>query len=330
MQLPFEKREYKELIRQEAETDPKYGKKPEERDIEELLEKGVINIDKPSGPSSHQISAYVQKILQKKKAGHSGTLDPKVTGCLPIAVDKATRVVQSLLTAGKEYICVMHLHEEKSREEILQVFKEFTGRIKQLPPVKSAVKRQWRFRKVYYIELLDINGQDVLFRTGTEAGTYIRKLVHDIGQKLGCGAHMAELRRSKAGPFNEDSLVTLQELTDAYHYYKNGDDSSLKKVIQPMENAIAHLPKIYVQDTAVDTLCHGMQLKVPGIIKVDSDIQEDNNVAVLTLKGELVLVGTSTMKAKALKSLCNQILIQKLILKHAQTLKPYQALQGFF
>lgn len=298
--LPFEKREFKILVRTEAETSPKFGKRPEERTVKELLERSVINIDKPSGPSSHQISAYVQQILKKKKSGHSGTLDPKVTGCLPIAIDKATRVVQSLLTAGKEYVCVMHLHNEKSKEEVLKVFEKFTGRIKQLPPVKSAVKRRWRYRKVYYIELLDFNKQDVLFRTGTEAGTYIRKLVHDIGQELGGGAHMAELRRSKAGPFNEDTLVTLHQLSDAFHYYNEGNEEELKKILQPMENAVAHLPKIYVLDSAVDSLTHGMQLKLPGISKLDSDIQEGDDVAVMTLKNELILVGQAKMKAKDL------------------------------
>jgi len=232
--------------------------------------------------------------------GHSGTLDPKVTGCLPIAVDKATRVVQSLLTAGKEYVCVMHLHDEHTKEEVLEVFKKFTGRIKQLPPVKSAVKRRWRYRKVYYIELLGMNKQDVLFKAGTEAGTYIRKLVHDIGQTIGGGAHMAELRRSKAGPFSEDTLITLQQLSDAFHYYEKGDETKLKEVVQPMEAGVAHLPKVYVMDSAVDSLVHGAQLKVPGIVKVDSDIKEGENVAVLTLKNELILVGEAKLKAKSL------------------------------
>ncbi len=298
LKLPFEKREFKVLVRQDAESSPKFGKKPEERSIIELLERSIINIDKPSGPSSHQISAYVQQILKISKSGHSGTLDPKVTGCLPIAIDKATRIVQNLLTAGKEYICVMHLHDKRTKEEILEVFKQYTGRIKQLPPVKSAIKRRWRYRKVYYIELLDLEGQDVLFRTGTEAGTYIRKLVHDIGQTMGCGAHMAELRRSKAGPFSEETLTTLQQLSDAYYYYEKGNEKPLRKILQPIEKGVAHLPKIYVLDSAVDSLCHGMQLKVPGIAKVDSDIKDKDRVAVMTLKGELVLVGEAMMKAK--------------------------------
>ena len=213
--LPFEEVKRDILVKREAETSPKFGCKPEDRTAEQLLNLGIINIDKPKGPTSHQVSAYVQKILDSCKGGHSGTLDPKVTGVLPTAVGKATRIVQALLVAGKEYVCLMHVHKELPQDQIFKVMKEFTGKITQLPPVKSAVKRQWRERSVYYIDVLDIVGQDVLFIIGCQAGTYIRKICHDIGKSLGCGAHMAELRRTKAGPFSESTLVSLHDLTDA-------------------------------------------------------------------------------------------------------------------
>ncbi len=213
---------------------------------------------------------------------------------------KATKVVQALLPAGKEYVCVMHLHKEVEEAHLRKVCDEFIGRIKQLPPVKSAVKREERFRKIYYLDIMEIEEKDVLFRVGCQAGTYIRKLCHDIGVKLGCGAHMAELRRTKAGPFNEcTSLITLQDLQDALWYYRNEkDDAMLRKVVMPMERAIEHLPKVWVLDTAVSTLCHGANLKVPGISKVESDIQLDELVAVMTLKGELVALGQAKMISK--------------------------------
>ena len=295
--LPFEKVKREILVKKQAKTSDKFGCNPEERSVKELINYGVINIDKPKGPTSHQTSFYVQKILGIKKSGHSGTLDPIVTGVLLIAVGRATRIVQSLLKAGKEYVGVMHLHKEISKQELEKVIKEhFVGKIKQIPPLKSAVKRQLREREVYYFDIIEINDQDVLFRTGVEAGTYIRKLCHDIGKKLNTGAHMAELRRTKAGPFSEENLVTLQDLTDAYWYYKNqGNEKFIRHCIRPIETAVRHLPKVWVLDTTVHSLTHGANLKMPGISKLESGIKREDIVAVMTLKDELIAVGTANM-----------------------------------
>ena len=298
--LPFERIKRKILVKKEAETDGKYGCNPEERKTEEIINYGVVNVDKPKGPTSHQVSDYVQRILGLKKAGHSGTLDPAVTGVLPIALGRATKVVQALLTAGKEYIGVMHLHKE-AEEKILRetIKKYFTGKIEQLPPIKSSVKRQLRTREIYYFEILEIEEKDALFRVGTEAGTYIRKLIHDLGKKLGIGAHMAELRRTKAGPFTEETLFTLHDLIDAFHYHKNeNNDEFLRKVIQPVENAVAHLPKIWVFDTTAESLCHGVDLKIPGISRLNDQINESDKVAVMTLKNELIAMGTAKMNSE--------------------------------
>ena|SRR3989338_1982484 len=301
--LPFEKEEREIFIRKEAETSVKFGCKPDKRTTPELIEYGIINIDKPAGPTSHQISAYVQKILNITKAGHSGTLDPGVTGVLPIALQKGTRVVQALLTAGKEYVCIMHVHKDIPEKEIRRVCEKFTGKIRQLPPIKSAVKRQWRFRKIYYIDILEIQEKDVLFRVGCQAGTYIRKLCSDIGKEIG-GAHMAELRRTKAGSFNErTTLCTLQDLADACYYYtKEGNDKYLRHLIQPIEKAVEHLPKIWVFDQTVNTLCNGASLKCPGISKVTSNVQLEDVVAVMTLKNELVGLGNAKLISKDMLS----------------------------
>jgi len=296
--LPFEKIKRKILIRKKSVSSSKFGCDPNNRPVKELINYGVVNIDKPSGPTSHQVSAYVQKILNISKAGHSGTLDPGVTGVLPIATGRATRVVQTLLKAGKEYVGLMHIHKEIPEHEIYQVCNEFVGKIMQMPPLKSAVKRRLRERQIYYFEVIEIDGQDVLFKVGCEAGTYIRKLIHDLGKKLGCGAHMAELRRTKAGPFDESTLVTLQDLTDAFYYYENGNEKYLRYCIQPIENAVRHLPKIYVLDSAVDSLCHGANLNVPGISKLDSGITNEDVIAVITLKGELICYGNAKMDSE--------------------------------
>lgn len=299
--LPFERINRELLTRQKLTTSEKFGCAPNKRPIAELLSYGIINIDKPSGPTSHQVSSFVQNILGITKSGHSGTLDPKVTGILPVAIGRGTRIVQSLLSAGKAYVCLMHLHAPFERTQLQTVISEkFIGKIKQLPPIKSAVKRQYRYRKIYYLDILEIKGQDVLFVVGCQAGTYIRKLCHDIGVAMGSGAHMAELRRIKAGPFNEENhLSTLQDLTDALHYYTTtNDETALRHIVQPIEAGIAHLPKVYVADTTVDALCQGATLKVPGIAKVESEIQVDELVAVLTLKDELIAVGQAKMISK--------------------------------
>jgi len=296
--LPFEKIEREIITKRESETDKRYGKKPDERTIKELFDYGVININKPDGPTSHQVSDYVQKILGIAKAGHSGTLDPRVTGALPLALGKATRIVQTLLKSGKEYVCIMHLHKEVSQSKIQKTAKGFIGKIKQIPPLKSAVKRQERTREIYYINIYEIEGKDVLFKVGCEAGTYIRKLVHDWGKKIGVGAHMQELIRTKAGPFTDKDRVTLHDLKDAYEIYKEGNEELLRKIIHPMERGVDHIPKVWAIDTAVDTLCHGADLSIPGISKLHSKIEKDDIVAVMTLKGELICLGTSRMKTE--------------------------------
>ena len=259
------------LIKSNVETNPEYGCNPYERPIEEHIAKGIINLDKPSGPTSHEVDSWVKRILGCKKTGHGGTLDPKVTGVLPIGIDNATRVSQLLLPAGKEYVCLMTLHKEIPKDQIKEIFDEFTGKIYQTPPVKSV-------------------------RIGCEAGTYVRTYCHDIGEALGCGAHMAELRRTRVGPFDErnNDLVNLHDLTDAYHFYiEDGDESYIRQAIQPMEVASSHLPQIFIKDSAVEAICQGAKLGAGGIAKLSKDIQKGNLVAIKSLKGELVAAGTS-------------------------------------
>ena len=210
---------------------------------------------------------------------------------MPVALGRATRIVQGLLKAGKEYVCLMHIHKDVSEQRVREVFNEFIGKIKQIPPVRSAVKRQERERKIYYIEILETDDKDVLFKVGCEAGTYIRKLCDDIGRRLGTGAHMAELIRTKAGPFSENDWCSLHDLKDAYEFYKEGDEEELKKIIFPIERAVEHLGKVWIFDNAVDTVCHGADLSIPGISKLESDIKQGELIAVMTLKDELVCLG---------------------------------------
>ncbi len=273
-----------------------YGCSPYMRLIDEHINRGVINLLKPKGPTSHEVTAWVKDILHLKKAGHSGSLDPGVDGLLPTMLGKATKTIRALRLSGKEYVCLMRLHSAVPDRKIIRVCSEFEGQIFQIPPLISAVKRAVRIRKIYYLEIIEIKDNLVLMRIGCEAGTYIRKLCHDIGEALGCGAHMQELRRTKTGPFNEDTAVTLHDVTDAYAFWEeHGDESELRRVILPMEEGLKHLPPIVIRDSAVDAICHGASLAVPGIVSLDSMIKKDDTVCIYTLKGEAVALSRAVM-----------------------------------
>jgi H/ACA ribonucleoprotein complex subunit 4 len=191
----------------------------------------------------------------------------------------------------------MRLHADVSDKALLEICEQFEGPIYQRPPLRSSVKRLLRVRTIYYLQLLERDGRNVLIKTGCQAGTYIRKLCHDIGEALGCGAHMKELRRTRAGSFREDeTMVTLQDITDAVYFWKeNGDESHLRKTVQPMEKTAEHLPRIVVRDSAVDALCHGAQLAAPGVLKVNTGILQKSLTGIYTLKGEIVALGRAQL-----------------------------------
>jgi H/ACA ribonucleoprotein complex subunit 4 len=276
----------KRLIKTSATTNIHYGKNPRQRTVRELLNNGFINLDKPAGPSSHQVVAWVKEILEIEKAGHGGTLDPAVTGVLPVALGDAARALQVLLVAGKEYVALMKLHKQVDEKKIRDACESFIGKISQMPPLRSAVKRERRTREVYYLEVLEIQGTEVLFRVGCEAGTYIRTLCVDIGKKLGCGAQLIELRRTRVGNITEESAVSLQDVKDAYIFWKEDrDETELRKTILSMERLLEVVPKIIVRDSAVDALCHGANLAIPGVVEID-EMTAGEIAAVLSLKDE--------------------------------------------
>jgi len=221
-----------------------------------------------------------------------------VTGVLPTALEEATKVVQALLLTGKEYVCIMRLHSQVPEDQIKAVLGEFHGTIYQRPPVRASVKRRLRTRKIYYLDLLETDGRNILFKVGCEAGTYIRKLCYDLGEALGCGAHMQELRRTRVGPFVEDEeLVTLHDVSYMFaQWQETKDESLLRKFIYPMEKSLELLPKIYIRDSAVNAVCHGAHLAAPGVLSLDTEIKPNDAVAIFTQKGEAVAL------AKALTS----------------------------
>jgi H/ACA ribonucleoprotein complex subunit 4 len=274
--------------------------------IDQLIRFGIINIDKPSGPTSHQVAEYTRKILGIKKSGHSGTLDPAVTGCLPVALGNATRIMELLLKHGKEYVCVMEIHKDVDEDKVRKVLLSFKGKNVQLPPVKSAVKREERVREIYEIEILEIKDRLVLFRVSCEAGTYIRRLCDDAGKKLEVGAHMKELRRTRAGMFKEDTAVSLNDLRDAYELWKEGmnehdgekkkqAETLLRRYIQPIEVTIQDLRKVEVNEKGKILALRGQNLRSEDIIKAKGKKKE--RVAVL-FDDKLIALGTLIQDSK--------------------------------
>ncbi|RLF97780.1 MAG: RNA-guided pseudouridylation complex pseudouridine synthase subunit Cbf5 [Candidatus Wolframiiraptor sp.] len=287
------------LVRIDAESSPEHGEDPYKRPIEKLLKTCILNIDKPRGPTSHEIAFTVKELLDAERAGHGGTLDPAVSGVLPILVNDATKCAGAVMKGGKEYVCIMRLHGDVSDDQLEEAIKFFTGDIYQVPPVRSSVARTLRVRTIYRIELLERDGRNVLMKVACSGGTYIRKLCHDIGLYLGCGAHMQELRRTRAGPFTEDESHTLLDIYSALRDYReSGAEEPLRRILRPVEEAVKHMPKIYVLDTAVDAICHGANLAVAGVARVEDSVKRGEAAAIMTLKGELVALAEARMNAE--------------------------------
>ena len=287
------------LVRIDAESSPEHGEDPYKRPIEKLLKTCILNIDKPRGPTSHEIAFTVKELLDAERAGHGGTLDPAVSGVLPILVNDATKCAGAVMKGGKEYVCIMRLHGDVSDDQLEEAIKFFTGDIYQVPPVRSSVARTLRVRTIYRIELLERDGRNVLMKVACSGGTYIRKLCHDIGLYLGCGAHMQELRRTRAGPFTEDESHTLLDIYSALRDYReSGAEEPLRRILRPVEEAVKHMPKIYILDTAVDAICHGANLAVAGVARVEATVKRGEAAAIMTLKGELVALAEARMNAE--------------------------------
>jgi len=268
---------------------------------------GLLVIDKPRGPSSHQVTAWAGEILGAR-VGHAGTLDPGVSGVLIVMIGKAVRLAPLLLSEEKEYICLIRMHGDPDEGTLKAALEEFTGRIYQRPPRKSAVARNLRIRMVHQIELLDYDDRLLLIRVRCDAGTYIRSLCHHIGLALGTGAHMVELRRTCSGEFDESQACTLQELADAASEARLGNSGMLLSLIQPPDKALASLPKITLRDNAVDAVCHGAVLARPGMSSFD-EFGKGVTVVLTTSRGELVALGRTLVSSKEAGPLKNGLII---------------------
>ncbi|XP_078447165.1 NAP57 homolog [Wolffia australiana] len=277
------------------------GFSPLKRPLAEYLRYGVINLDKPANPSSHEVVAWIRRLLRAEKTGHSGTLDPKVTGNLIVCIDRATRLVKSQQGAGKEYVCIARLHGDVGGDaaRVGRALETLTGAVFQRPPLISAVKRQLRIRTIYESKLLEYDPARhlVVFWISCEAGTYVRTLCVHLGLLLGVGAHMQELRRVRSGILGEqDNMVTMHDVMDAQWVFDNmRDEGYLRRVVMPLEVLLTSYKRLVVKDSAVNAICYGAKLMIPGLLRFEDDVEAGEEVVLMTTKGEAIALGIAEM-----------------------------------
>ena len=261
------------------------------------LERSVILIDKPEGLTSFGVVEKVSGLLGISKAGHAGTLDPNATGVMVIALGEARKAMPVLMGLDKEYVGVMRLHGDVENRQLKKTIKSFTGEITQVPPVKSRVARKPRKRRVHEIEILGSEGRDVTFRVVCQAGTYIRKLAHDIGEKLGTGAQLTELRRTKAGPFGIGECVRIGELD-------NTPKAKAKKSMMPLEKALDRigLPKITIKDEYEAKIRNGSPVRKEFVNSIDKHAREGAYVGIFNENKKIIALGKFLSKSQACAS----------------------------
>ncbi|XP_035636669.1 H/ACA ribonucleoprotein complex subunit DKC1-like isoform X2 [Oncorhynchus keta] len=292
------------------------GSNPLKRSIQDYVRTGFINLDKPANPSSHEVVAWIRRILRVEKTGHSGTLDPKVTGCLIVCVDRATRLVKSQQSAGKEYVGIVRLHNAIENEHTLaRGIETLTGALFQRPPLIAAVKRQLRVRTVYESKLIEYDPERRLgiFWVSCEAGTYIRTLCVHLGLLLGVGGQMQELRRVRSGVLGErDNLVTMHDVLDAqWQYDHNKDETYLRRVIYPLEKLLVSHKRLVMKDSAVNAICYGAKIMLPGVLRYEDGIEMNQDIVVITTKGEAICIATALMTT-AVISTCDHGVVAKI------------------
>ena len=298
--------DYLFILDDTAKTDEKYGCKPTERSLETLLDAGVILVDKPRGPSSHQLTAWAREMLGIQRLGHGGTLDPFATGLLTMLCGKATRLTEMVLTGDKKYIAVLKFGREVDSSELENLLNSLNGEIYNVPPLESAVKVQVRTRIIHEMRIIEDDSESnlVALTIFCNAGTYIRTLARDIGLLLNTKCELTELHRDKTGAFSQSNACTMQQLTDAIFLWKeHEDDRALRKLIAPVESILGHFPRIIVKDGAAAAIAHGAALARPGVVSIDERIERGNLVVIETLKGEAVAIAETNSGAAKIQSM---------------------------
>ena len=295
------------LVRSYKYTPINAGSSPTQRPLEEHLKYGVINLDKPANPSSHEIVAWIKKILKVEKTGHSGTLDPKVTGCLIVCLNRATRLVKAQQSAGKEYVGIVKFHNPIENKSVIEdCLKRLQGACFQRPPLISSVKRELRVRTIYDYKLIEFDKEKnmAIFWISCEAGTYVRTMCVHMGLLAKTGGHMQELRRVRSGILREDaSMVTMHDVLDAqYVYEQTKKEDYLRRVVRPLEILLTNYPRIVIKDSAVNAICYGAKLTVPGVLRFENNIENGKEIVIITTKGEAVAIAIAEMTSSVLAS----------------------------
>ena len=292
------------VIEENVETSTTHGCSPENRTIEQLLESCFILLDKSPGPSSHQVSAWARDMMGLEKLGHGGTLDPFASGLLPLLSGKAMRLTGKILTHDKSYLALLKLGKDIDRPELEDKMAMLTGKVYNVPPEISAVRVQVRTRKIPKFEILDIDGDSVLTYIECEAGTYVRTMARDLGLLLDTPVELKELRRPTSGEFSLSQAITMQQLADAYWLWKEkGDGSAITRILHPIEDMLADLPRVVVKDGAAAALSHGAPLLRPGVVQIAEDLGVGSEVLLVTLKGEAVAIAKMTQPSKVIPSM---------------------------
>jgi H/ACA ribonucleoprotein complex subunit 4 len=292
------------ILDSKAETNSAIGGHPDSRSVEQRLASGFILLDKPAGPTSHQVASWVRDLFGLERLGHGGTLDPFATGVLPLLAGKSMKVTKKILTHKKTYIAIFRCAEEPDDASLKTAMSRLIGRVYNVPPEISAVKVQVRTRKISNFEIIERNGNDILTRIDCEAGTYVRTMARDLGLMLGYKVELKELRREKSGRFELSKCVTLQEVADAYWLWKECDKpEALLKMIHPVEKLVLDLPAAHVKDSAAAAIAHGAPLLRPGIVDVDGGISSGKEIAIFTLKDELVGIVKLTVDTNQLPNM---------------------------
>ncbi len=229
---------------------------------------GVVLLDKPSGITSRQVTESLKQKLGAKKAGNTGVLDPNSTGVLVICLDEATKAMPLLMGLNKEYVAKMRLHKNIDKNQVIICLKGFVGKVKQVPPVKSSVARKERERVIHSIDVVLVSERDVEFKIRCEAGFYIRKFIHDVGQKLGCGAQMVGLRRTAVDKINVSQCV--------------GFDDINKRAILNLEDVLemVGIKKICIKSDFLNDIKNGKFVAKKHIEKIYGDLKTGDVIGI--------------------------------------------------
>ena len=289
------------ILDKDAKTSPSHGIRPEDRDIEQLLESCFILLDKSPGPSSHQVSAWARDMMGLEKLGHGGTLDPFASGLLPLLSGKAMRLTGKILTHDKSYLALFKFGKKLEREDVEEKMSMLTGKVYNVPPEISAVRVQVRTRKISKFEILDFDGNSLLTHIDCEAGTYVRTMARDLGLLLDTPVDLKELRRPTSGEFSLSQSITMQQLADAYWLWKEkGEETAMLRILHPIEDMLSDLPRVVVKDGAAAALSHGAPLLRPGVVSIAEGLKVGTEVLLVTMKGEAVVIAKMSQNSNVI------------------------------